>query len=271
MVHYFWSVFRTLEATYGKENCLDQSKRVNVVIPTGAMGNIVACYMSKLCGLPINCITAGVNANDITHRAFQNGDFSKSEAMEKTLSDAINIQVPYNMERLLFYASGGDSARIKGWYDKMDETDSLQLDPEFVSTLQSEFSSVRVDDDEMCAMVRQFKADHDYLADPHTAVALAAAEKMGYFQLSEVPALVMATASPCKFEKSITIAAGEKEWEAFFYGESFPKTGKELLERAKAGGVNEPEIWKAEEEGLDKTQAAWELKARGLIKETFLK
>lgn len=224
MTHYFWSVFRTLESRYGKD-CLDPSKTieengkfVNVVIPTGAMGNIVACYMSKHCGLPVGRITAGVNANDITHRAFQSGDFSKSAKMEKTLSDAINIQIPYNMERLLFYATGGDHDKIKGWYDEMDQSDSLQLDPDFVATLQTEFSSHRVEDNEMCAMIRSFKANHDYLVDPHTAVALVAAERQGYFDpvSNSLPTVVMSTASPCKFQHSITVAAGEGEWEAYY-------------------------------------------------------
>jgi len=276
MVHYFWSVFRTLETRYGPD-CLDPSKTieengkfVNVVIPTGAMGNIVACYMSKHCGLPVGRITAGVNANDITHRAFESGDFSKSEKMEKTLSDAINIQVPYNMERLLYYASGGDSSRIKGWYDKMDATDSLQLEAEFVEKLKTEFSSARVTDDEMCSMIRTFKAEHDYLVDPHTSVALVAAEKMGYLAPGgEQPTVVMSTASPCKFQESVTIAVGDEGWEEY-YGSKFPKFGKELLEKAKAGTMDEPVIWEAEEGGLEKTQQVWEGNARKLIREKFL-
>jgi hypothetical protein len=67
---------------------------VNVAIPTGAMGNIVACTMAKRCGLPIGAACAGTNANDVTFRVLSKGDFSIQPAMHKTLSDAINIMCP---------------------------------------------------------------------------------------------------------------------------------------------------------------------------------
>lgn len=66
---------------------------VDIILPTGAMGNIAGGYMAKKMGLPIGKLCAGVNINDITHRAIANGKFHRSERMEKTLSDAINIQV----------------------------------------------------------------------------------------------------------------------------------------------------------------------------------
>lgn len=62
-------------------------------MPTGAMGNIVGGYMGKLIGVPLGYLCSGVNINDITHRVIESGQFHKSDAMLRTLSDAINIQV----------------------------------------------------------------------------------------------------------------------------------------------------------------------------------
>jgi threonine synthase len=66
---------------------------VDIVLPTGAMGNIVGGYMCKLIGVPLGYLCSGVNINDITHRVMETGQFHKSDAMLRTLSDAINIQV----------------------------------------------------------------------------------------------------------------------------------------------------------------------------------
>lgn len=66
---------------------------LDIVLPTGAMGNVAGGYMAKKMGLPLGKLCCGVNINDITHRAIQTGKFHRSDSMEKTLSDAINIQV----------------------------------------------------------------------------------------------------------------------------------------------------------------------------------
>ena len=66
---------------------------VDIILPTGAMGNIAGGYMAKKMGVPIGKLCAAVNINDISHRVIESGKFHKSERMEKTLSDAINIQV----------------------------------------------------------------------------------------------------------------------------------------------------------------------------------
>ena len=66
---------------------------VHVVLPTGAMGNMVAGYMAKQMGIPLGTFGSGVNMNDITYRVIRTGQFHKSQVMEKTMSEAINIQL----------------------------------------------------------------------------------------------------------------------------------------------------------------------------------
>lgn len=66
---------------------------LHIVLPTGAMGNIVGGYMAKQMGIPLGNLCAGTNINDITFRVLQSGKFYKSEQMERTLSEAINIQL----------------------------------------------------------------------------------------------------------------------------------------------------------------------------------
>eukprot|EP00434_Breviolum_minutum_P042884 symbB.v1.2.038190.t1/scaffold5866.1/size22960/1 len=95
---------------------------LDFVIPGGALGNTAAAFMAREMGLPLRRLICGVNQNDITHRTIAKGEFHRQECMFKTLSDAINIQVPYNMERIFYYLTGGDSQVVKSWMTTMDST-----------------------------------------------------------------------------------------------------------------------------------------------------
>merc|ERR1719160_1645638 len=136
MPHYFWTYFRVLD-TYN----LDVGEMVDFVLPTGAMGNMAAGTFAKKCGLPIGRFVAACNANDITDRAIRLGNFHRSEQMVKTLSEAINIQVPYNFERILYYLSGEDTAIVREWMSIMDSAGKLTLPQKWLSKLQDTYSS----------------------------------------------------------------------------------------------------------------------------------
>ena len=84
----------------------DTNEKVTFALPIGAMGNIAAGHLAKICGLPIARFVGSVNINDITHRVFSKGEFHIEEEMFKNLSEAINIQAPYNFERVLYWSSG---------------------------------------------------------------------------------------------------------------------------------------------------------------------
>ena len=82
------------------------SEAVTFALPIGAMGNIAAGHLARICGLPIARFVGSVNINDITHRVFSKGEFHIEEEMFKNLSEAINIQAPYNFERVLYWSTG---------------------------------------------------------------------------------------------------------------------------------------------------------------------
>jgi len=88
-VHYFYAYFAHMKS--GKKTS------VGFVVPTGAMGNYVACYLSYLMGLPISPLIAATNSNDIIHRFFQKREFTKKE-ISMTISPSMDIQQPYNFE-----------------------------------------------------------------------------------------------------------------------------------------------------------------------------
>ena len=84
----------------------EKDEKVTFALPIGAMGNIAAGHLAKICGLPIARFVGSVNINDITHRVFSKGEFHIEEEMFKNLSEAINIQAPYNFERVLYWSTG---------------------------------------------------------------------------------------------------------------------------------------------------------------------
>ena len=87
---------------------------------------------------------------------------------------------PYNFERLLYYLSGEDNTLVAKWMSKMEDTTKLDLDELWHNKLKQDFMSARITDDEMCATMRKVYDELKYCIDPHTAVAVAAAGKLGY-------------------------------------------------------------------------------------------
>jgi threonine synthase len=266
LVHFVWTYLRVAE----KEGISpgDQTRPIDIILPTGAMGNIAGGYMAKKIGVPIRKLCAGVNINDITHRAIEKGEFHTSPRMEKTLSEAINIQVPYNFERLLFYLSDGNHDIVRDWMEDMEKTQKLDLKGEWLTKIQRDFSSARITDDEMCQAVRKVREQFNYFIDPNTAVAVAAAEKLNYSldKVGVYPFAILSTASPCKFEESVTVALGEEGWTMYKESE-FPARATEIESKEEC----EPTIYEWPNGlSLEEVQVKWECAARDLINEKFL-
>ncbi|XP_061118255.1 threonine synthase-like 2 isoform X2 [Conger conger] len=100
--------------------------RLEVVVPTGGAGNITAGCIMKEMGVPLRLV-AMVNANDIVHRAVQSGDFSMATQVKQTLASAIDIQDPYNMERVFWLLSGRDGLQVKGLMEEFQRSHKITL------------------------------------------------------------------------------------------------------------------------------------------------
>lgn len=256
IVHYFWTYFRAVE-----QSGLEIGTAIDVVIPSGALGNLAAGFISKQMGLPIRRLVAATNTNDITHRTISHGKFHRSESMDKTLSDAINIQVPYNMERIFYYLTNEDSSLVSSWMLEMERSSRFTLPQPWLAKLQETFSSRRVDDDAMCAALRRGVQAFSYLSDPHTAVALAAAWDIYGDQPQPHPVAVLATASPCKFEVAVTHAIGPSQWKAYADSASFPAAARAVMEAPEQPFP----IFDAITGDLPRSQAAWERSVRNML------
>ena len=231
-----------------------QLPMIDIILPTGAMGNIVAGYMSRLMGLPIRNLVAAVNINDIMYQTIHYGTFHKSAHMERTLSEAINIQVPYNFERMIYYITNENDKVVREYYENLETTDQMTIPLEYLQKIQTIFQSARVTDTQMCNAIRYiYDTYNQYMIDPHTAVAFSAAFQLQYIhqhhQQQESPVVpetaadepvtlhqnhdsttvILATASPCKFEHSVSTAVGAATWDTYLNSTAYPKPAKRIL------------------------------------------
>ncbi|XP_048798489.1 threonine synthase-like 2 isoform X1 [Lagopus muta] len=197
IAHYFYAYFRctpTLDST--------TLPVVEIVVPTGGGGNVTAGCIAQKMGLPIQLVAA-VNSNDIIHRTVKDGDFSLSGRVKATLASAMDIQEPYNVERILWLLSGFDSHLTKTLMEQFTVSKSLKL-PESLHRKVSETlrSCSASDEDIVQAMQRCWEENH-YLLCPHSAVAA----HYHYSHLdscaSSTPRCCLAPASAAKFQDAV--------------------------------------------------------------------
>jgi len=189
--HYFWCYFQMAEKV---------GDQVEIVIPTGACGNIASGYVAYEMGLPVRMVAA-VTPNDIVHRTLQTGDFSLSEVVLQTWATAMDIQVPYNVERMVLMACGIDTERVGVMMKEFDAETKTSIPTDLLNIIRGVVvDSKCVHNEEMIeTMTRCFK-ENEYILCPHTAVGVAyhyAQHKQDY------PQVILATASPDKFPESV--------------------------------------------------------------------
>ncbi|XP_062814142.1 threonine synthase-like 2 isoform X2 [Anolis carolinensis] len=196
MAHYFYAYF---QCTPSMDNL--PLPVVEIVVPTGGGGNLTAGFIAQKMGLPIELV-AVVNDNDIIHRAIQQGDFSLSKSVKSTLASAMDIQEPYNMERIFWLFSGSDSNLVKNLMEEFYVTKSVKLPPGLHKQLYEHLQTSTISDEEILRTMRHCWEDNDYLLCPHTATAVCY-----YYKNSDChprsSRCCLAPASPVKFEDAV--------------------------------------------------------------------
>ena len=153
----------------------------------------------------------------------------------------------------------------------MERTQNLTLDAKWIDRLRVDFRSARITDDEMCHALQRVYEVFGYVADPHTAVAMAATEQLGYsltvkhISGKEKPVAILATASPCKFEEAVTAALGKEKWEKWKM-HYFPLRAQDTMNKMEV----EP-IHYLQKEGapFSDIQTEWRRKMLDIVKNNF--
>ena len=178
---------------------------MDFAIPTGNFGDIFTGYIAKQL-LPEGTIcklVLATNTNDILSRFINEGDYSKTE-VSATSSPSMDIQAASNFERYLFYLLDKNPERTKEAMCDFAENGSLELQNKS-DHVKRDFAATAVSDEEVEKTIKDFKEDHNYLLDPHTAVGVFAAKK---HQRNNFPMVCLATAHPAKFGDTVKKATG---------------------------------------------------------------
>ncbi len=177
---------------------------VSFCVPTGNFGNILAGWVAKQMGLPVDRLVVASNRNDILTRFFSTGTMEITEVIPTT-SPSMDIQVSSNLERLLFEVMGRDGDAVAELLDGFRSDGTVSVGTGILERLRSEFDAARLDDPEVSAVIERVYAEHGVLLDPHTAVGVGVAQKLGPGQ---APMVALATAHPAKFPDAVFDATG---------------------------------------------------------------
>ena len=209
IVYYFAAYAQLLKA--GKIAFGDE---VDFCVPTGNFGDILAGYYAKRMGLPVGRLVCASNQNNVLTDFLRTGVYTARRAFYKTSSPSMDILVSSNLERLLWHVTGSD-AEVAGLMDQLNREGSYTVRPETLAAIQGTFACGWSSEEEVAAEIRTRWERDGYLCDTHTAVAFHVA---GQQKRAGVPMVVLSTASPFKFPRSVLAALGhaapENDFEA---------------------------------------------------------
>lgn len=189
-----WRALKTRGAL-GEEGLMD------VAVPTGNFGDILAAKYAKEMGLPIGKLICASNANKVLSDFFATGTYDKRRSLLKTESPSMDILVSSNLERLLFMAAGGNRARVSALMGELAERGWFRID-EGEKAYLSDFSSGWCSDYSAKSAIAEVWKTCSILIDPHTATAVEVAIRGSDRTRRRAPIVVAATASPFKFPKA---------------------------------------------------------------------
>jgi threonine synthase len=179
---------------------------VSFIVPTGNFGDIFAGYVARRMGLPIDRLVIASNVNDILPRTLFTGSYQMREVIA-TSSPSMDIQISSNFERYLFEASGRDAPLIRAKMRALRETGSFDLGP-LEEAMRRDFAAAAASEADAAAAIMRTKDECGYLIDPHTACAMAAAERV--LGAGGAPQVVLSTAHPAKFPDAIAAITGSR-------------------------------------------------------------
>tara|TARA_R110000764_G_scaffold158652_5_gene246476 strand:- start:6841 stop:8163 length:1323 start_codon:yes stop_codon:yes gene_type:complete len=198
-------------------------KPLNFVVPTGNFGNILAAYVAKQMGLPIEKLIVATNSNDILTRFFETGSMQK-DGVKPTLSPSMDIQISSNFERYLYELMGRDSAKLKALMESFADTGHFEVTKGHLASARHLFDAHRVSDEQTLETIARIHKEADMLMDPHSAIALNAAYQTQSKTGAEgAPIVSLGCAHPAKFPDAVEKATGVHP--------ALPDFAKDILEK----------------------------------------
>lgn len=191
------------------QGAVKEGEPINVVVPTGNFGNILAAFYAKNMGLPIAKLICASNENKVLYDFFQTGTYDKNRDFVLTSSPSMDILISSNLERLIYRIAGEDADKNAALMEQLSESGSYQLTSEMEKQL-ADFYGGYASEEETAQMIASLYQKTGYIIDTHTAVAAKVYEKYKAQTNDTTKSVIASTASPFKFTRAVMQAIDEK-------------------------------------------------------------
>lgn len=188
---------------------IELGEKINIVVPTGNFGNILAAYYAKKMGIPVNKLICASNSNNVLTDFLNTGVYDRNRKFYTTISPSMDILISSNLERLLYHICGEDDSQIREWFTALSENGRYEVSDTVKNILKEEFCAGYCDDMQTKACIKEQYDKYSYTCDTHTAVAVKVYEDYKVKTGDETKTVIASTASPYKFSNSVLEALGE--------------------------------------------------------------
>ena len=192
-----------------KEGRIQEGDRVNVVVPTGNFGNILAAFYAKNMGLPIGRLICASNDNKVLYDFFRTGTYDRNREFVLTTSPSMDILISSNLERLIYWIAGNDAEKTRELMSALSGEGKYEITEEMGGRL-SDFYGDFAAEQEAAEEIGRLYRDCSYVIDPHTSVASAVYRKYREGTKDAATTIIASTASPYKFTRSVMEAIDAK-------------------------------------------------------------
>lgn len=187
-------------------NQIKAGEEINVVVPTGNFGNILAGYYAKKIGLPIKTLVCASNTNNVLTDFLKTGTYDRNRDFYTTTSPSMDILISSNLERLLYHMSGENDTLVADLMNKLSADGKYTVSEELIAEIQKTFDAGFTSESNVDETIKAHFDKYNYLCDTHTAVAVKVYDEYVERTGDDIPTVIDSTASPYKFSKSVLTA-----------------------------------------------------------------
>ncbi len=186
-----------------KDGEITLGEKVNIVVPTGNFGNILAAYYAKHMGIPVNKLICASNINNVLTDFINTGVYDRNRHFYPTVSPSMDILISSNLERLLYIMTGKNDTLISEWFGKLSAEGKYEVSDDVKAKLSEEFCAGFCDDEQTKATIHEIYEKYSYTCDTHTAVAVKVYEDYKKSTGDTTKTIIASTASPYKFSAAV--------------------------------------------------------------------
>ncbi len=200
IVYYVYSYTRLIAA-----GTINEGDKINVVVPTGNFGNILAAYYASLMGIPVDRFICASNDNKVLYDFFTTGTYDRNREFILTTSPSMDILISSNLERLIYRIAGNSAEDNAEFMKQLSETGKYTITDEMKKNLFHFYGNFATSE-EVAETIRKVYDEDGYVLDTHTAVAVNVFDKYRAETGDTTPTIIASTASPYKFTRSVMTA-----------------------------------------------------------------